>query len=157
MRGLQNVDLFFFFYMEPILVPGLLSYLSAPRTVKGKRTGPLEKIRVLLANRPRMMREVLTEMIRRQEDMELVGEVLEPLDVLVAVREMRADAVVLALEDYEEPGLCSHLLTEYPNLTILGLAPDGKTAFVRSPRREIGQPSEEAILQALRGNHRDVR
>jgi DNA-binding NarL/FixJ family response regulator len=116
----------------------------------------VRKIRVLLANHPQMMREVLTEMIRRQEDIDLVGEVLEPLDVLVAVREMRADAVVLALEECEEPGLCSHLLAEYPDLTILGLAPDGKTAFVRSPRREIGQPSEEAILRALRGNHRDV-
>ncbi len=110
----------------------------------------MKKIRVLLANRPRMMREVVKELIERQEDMEVVGEVLDPLGLLVAVRETEADAVILGVMDSEEPGLCSHLLAEYPNLTILGLASDGKTAFIRPRRQEIDDPSEESILGALR-------
>lgn len=110
----------------------------------------MKKIRVLLASRPRMMREVVRKTIEHQEDMKVVGEVLEPLELLVAVRDMEADAVILDLEEYEEPALCSHLLAEYPNLTILSLAPDGKTAFVRPRRREIVEPSEANILTALR-------
>lgn len=108
------------------------------------------RIRILLANRPRMMRELVRKMIQGQPDMEVVGEVLGPLDVLMAVRDREADAVILALEDYEEPGLCSHLLAEYPNLTILSVAPNGETAFIRPRRREIIDPSEANILNTLR-------
>ncbi len=110
----------------------------------------MKKIRILLANRPPMMLEIMREIVQRYEDMEVVGEVLDPIGLLVAVREREADAVILTLKDYEEPGLCSHLVTEYPNLTILGLAADGKTAFLRRPRREIKVPSVDSIVDALR-------
>ncbi len=110
----------------------------------------MKKIRILLANRPPMLLEVMREMVQRQEDMEVVGEILDPIGLLVAVREREADAVILTLKDYEEPGLCSHLVAEYPNLTILSLAADGKTAFLRPPRREIMAPSMDSIVDALR-------
>ena len=110
----------------------------------------VKKIRVLLANRPRMMREVVREIVESQQDMEVVGEVLNPVEVLVAVREAKPDAVILALKDSEEPGLCSHLVAEYPNLTILGLAPDGRTALIRPRRQEIVHPSGANILSTLR-------
>ncbi|MFQ5881375.1 MAG: hypothetical protein ACE5I9_02720 [Candidatus Methylomirabilales bacterium] len=92
-------------------------------------------------------------MIERQDDMEVVGEVLHPVDLLVAVRETEADVLILALKNSEEPGLCSHLLTEHPNLTILGLTYEGKSAFIEQLcplRREIIDPSEAKILSALR-------
>lgn len=110
----------------------------------------MKKIRILLANRPPVILEVMRGMVQRQEDMEVVGVIQDPIGLLVAVREMEADAVILMLEDNEEPGLCSHLLAEYPNLTILGLAADGKTAFLRLPRRKINLPSEASIVDALR-------
>ncbi len=111
------------------------------------------KIRILLANRPQMMRELVREMISRQNDMEVVGEVLNPVDLLVAVKEAEAHAVILALGDSGEMGLCSHLLAEFPNLAVLGLASHGERAFIEQlcPRRmEIVDPSECSILDALR-------
>jgi len=115
----------------------------------------VKKIKILLANRPRMMRELVRELIERQKDeeMEVVGEVLDPLDILVAVREMEADAVILAMRDSEEPGLCSHLLAEYPDLTIVGIASEGESAFIeqRTPQRQqIPEVSGANILTALR-------
>ena len=110
----------------------------------------MKKIKILLANRPRMLREVVRKMIEAQPDMEVVGEVLEPVDLHVAVRDTQADAVILDLEDSEEPGLTSHLLAAYPDLTILGLAANGKTAFVRPRRQEILDPTGANILSALR-------
>ena len=113
----------------------------------------MKKIRILLANRPQMMRELVREMINRQNDMEVVGEVLNPLDLLVAVREVEVDAVILALKNSRDVGLCSHLLSEYPNLTIVGLTSHGENAFIEQlcPRRvEIVDPSEKSILSALR-------
>ncbi|KRT70245.1 MAG: chemotaxis-specific methylesterase, two-component system, chemotaxis family, response regulator CheB [candidate division NC10 bacterium CSP1-5] len=110
----------------------------------------MKKIKILLANRPRMLREVVREIIEAQPDMEVVGEVPDPVELLVAVKDTVADAVILDLEDSEEPGLASHLLAGYPNLTIVGLAPNGKTAFVRPGRREIVDPTGANILSALR-------
>ena len=127
-----------------------MTCLVGPLIVLGKRRNALKKIRILLANRPPMLLEILKALVQRQEDMEVVGEILDPIGLLVAVREREADAVILTLKDYEEPGLCSHLVTEYPNLTILSLAADGKTAFLRLPRREIMTPSMDSIVDALR-------
>ncbi len=110
----------------------------------------MKKIKILLANHPRMMREVVREMIEAQPDMEVVGEVVNPVDLLVAVKGTEADAVILDLEDSEEAGLTSHLLAEYPDLTILGLAANGKTAFIRPRRREILDPTGAKILSTLR-------
>lgn len=110
----------------------------------------MNTIKILLANRPRMLREVVRKMIEAQPDMEVVGEVLDPLDILVAVRDTQADAVILDLEDSEESELTSHLLVEYPNLTILGLAANGKTAFLRPRRHEILEPTGAKIVNALR-------
>ena len=110
----------------------------------------MKKIKILLANRPRMMREVVRKMIDVQPDMEVVGEVPDPVELLVAVKETEADAVILDLEDSEEPGTASHLLAAYPDLTILGLAANGKKAFVRPRRQEILDPTGAKILNALR-------
>lgn len=110
----------------------------------------MKKIKVLLANRPRMMREMVRQIIEDQQDMEVAGEVLAPVDLLVAVRETKADAVILGMNDSEELGLTSHLLVEYPGLTILSLAPNGSRGFIRPGRREIAEPSKAEILGALR-------
>jgi len=111
------------------------------------------KLRILLANRPRMLREMVRKIIEDEQDMEVVGEVLAPVDLLVAVRETKAHAVILTMRGSEEPGLCSHLLAEYPDLTILGLAFEGQKAFIKQlrPRREeIADPTGAKILSALR-------
>ena len=111
----------------------------------------MEKIRVVLANCPQMIGDFeIRKLIDTQKDMEVVGELLGQVNVLMDIRKIKADAVILALQDYEEPGLYSHLVAEYPNLTILGLAPDGRTALIRPRRQEIVHPSGANILSTLR-------
>ncbi len=114
----------------------------------------MKKIRILLANsRPRIMREVIRQLIRRQPDMEIVGEVLD-LSVLVrTAQETAADVIIIALEDSVALGLGSQLLTECPDVIILELASQGDVAFIGQVclgRREIAEPSEANILSALR-------
>lgn len=113
----------------------------------------MKKIRLLLAYRPRIRREVIRELIKRQPDMEIVGEVLDPVKVLLAAKDTQPDVVVVSLSDSEESGLSSHLLGEYPNLTVLGLASEGDAAFIEQLcpwRREIVEPSEANIVGAIR-------
>jgi DNA-binding NarL/FixJ family response regulator len=61
----------------------------------------MKKIRILLANsRPRIMREVIRQLIKRQPDMEIVGEVLDLSAVVRTAQETRADVIIVALEDF---------------------------------------------------------
>jgi len=113
----------------------------------------MRSIKVLLANDPAILREAVRAVIVRQPDMEVVGEILDPLGVLLAAKATHADVVVLGLRDAEEPGLVSHLLAECPQVTILGLAPHGDTALIvqlRPWRKEIVDPSAANLMRALR-------
>jgi DNA-binding NarL/FixJ family response regulator len=114
----------------------------------------MKKIRVLLANsRPRIMREVMRQLIERQPNMEIVAEVLDLLALVRVAKETAADVVIIALEDSEALGLGSRLLAECPEVTILALAAKGDTAFIEQAhlgRRDIADPSEANILSALR-------
>jgi DNA-binding NarL/FixJ family response regulator len=113
----------------------------------------MQKIRIILANYPQMMRALMREVIERQPDMEIVGEIVDPLGLLLAARQTRAEAVIMTLKNSEDPGLISHLLAECPDVTILGLASQGDNAFIvqMCPRRsEIATLSVANILSALR-------
>ena len=117
------------------------------------RDGDVKKIRIVLANRPRMARQVVGEMIEGQHDMEVVREASSRFDLLLAVKETNAHAMTMSARDSEDPGLCSHLLSEYPGLTVVTLGVEGRRAFVEQlcpSRREIANPSSANVLAALR-------
>ena len=114
----------------------------------------MKKIRILLANnRPRIMREVMKQLIERQPDMEIVAEVLDLSALNRVAEEAAADVIIVALEDSDALRLGRQLLAERPEMAILALAAQGNAAFieqVRLGRREIAEPSEASILSALR-------
>jgi DNA-binding NarL/FixJ family response regulator len=114
----------------------------------------MKKIRVLLANsRPRIMRQVMRQLIERQPDMEIIGEVAALSDLIRIAKETAADVIIITLEDVEASGLGRQLLAECADVTILALASKGDTAFIERlsfGRREIVDPSEVNILSALR-------
>lgn len=116
----------------------------------------MEKIKVIVASRPRLMREVVLEMISDQPDIEVVADVQDDSKILDLVGEMHPDWVVIALDETDSrPDICDPLFDRYPNLKILALA-SGKnncifywaTMSIRSSRVES---SERGILEALRG------
>ena len=82
-----------------------------------KRIGVVLGIRTEIAIR---------DVVALQPDIEIVGEVQEKFELLMMVKETRADAVILSAGEPDISGICSHLLGEYPSLTILVLGADGK-------------------------------
>lgn len=62
--------------------------------------------------------------------MEVVGETLDPLEVLLEVRRTEADVVITSLPASGEPSISSHLLAEFPQLVVIGLAPEGERAVL---------------------------
>lgn len=111
-------------------------------------------MKVLLANRPKMLRDLLHRSIDSQPDMEVVGEETDPVRLLLRVRETRSDVVVVTLPDSgEDPGICSHLLLEYPGLLVVAVsASRDRAALYRLSidRQEIEGCRGEALLGALR-------
>jgi len=91
--------------------------------------------------------------IHRQPDMQVVGQVTDALEVLMAVREARVDAVVLALEGDEIPGLSSHLLAEFSGLTVLGLGTGDRLAVLEQlcpSRHRIERSDARKVVRRLR-------
>ncbi len=115
----------------------------------------MQRVRVLVANRPRLMKDLVLATIGDQPDIEIVGEADGDTEITELVERTRPDYLILALEEPESrPGLSGFLLGRYPNMKILALAAERNSgmfywAFVdiRSLRVES---SEQGILSVLR-------
>ena len=116
----------------------------------------MEKIRVIVASQPRLMREIVMEMISGQPDIEVVAEVQEESKIIHVVGELRPDWVVINLNSPDQkPDICDSIFDRFPHIKVLAMAAErnncisySATLSVRSNRVES---SERGILEALRG------
>jgi AmiR/NasT family two-component response regulator len=116
-------------------------------------------VRVLIANSPRLIRELIIETISDEPDIEIVGEVKNELELPAAVNRTAPDFVIVALEKHNRlPLVCNAILREHPGLKIIAIAPDRNSSMfywtslrVQSNRIEA---SEAGVLDALRGKRR---
>jgi AmiR/NasT family two-component response regulator len=115
----------------------------------------MNRIRVLVANQPRLMRELTMATIADQPDIELVGEVGKQEDLTEAVAQTRPDVLILAMDDREKYNVqCGFLLGRYPEMRILALAPEQNRALfywaIVDIRSKSLESSEAGILDAMR-------
>jgi DNA-binding NarL/FixJ family response regulator len=79
--------------------------------------------RVLVANRPKLMREVMVEMLACEPGIEVVGEVPDESQILTEVRNKLPDLLVIALDEAAgRPPICDRVLSEYPQVRIIAVA-----------------------------------
>ncbi|HEV2207043.1 MAG TPA: hypothetical protein VGR36_10910 [Candidatus Acidoferrales bacterium] len=122
----------------------------------------MRAIRVLVANKPRLMQDLVLATISDQPDIEIVGQVADEAQLIATVQETRPDFLIVALEKSDRlPRACRAALENNPNLRIIAIAPNrNSTMFywaslnIRSNRIES---SEESVLSALRGNAQAVQ
>jgi chemotaxis response regulator CheB len=115
----------------------------------------MAKIRVLVANRPRLMRELVLATIADQPDIEIVGELLDESRIQEIVTESEPDVLIMALEiPGVPPLLCRELLERYPRLKIVALAPERNSSMLLWGTVDVHstaiESSEDGILSALR-------
>ena len=114
----------------------------------------MRKIKIILASRPKMISDVIRNIIEHQLDMTIVGEVIDPISLLYAIRETSVDVVIMTpIKANGEPKMCSHLLAEHPSIIIVALAANGETAYLYklgAPRLCIEDPSGQSIIIAIR-------
>jgi len=87
-------------------------------------------VKVLLALESPDWRELLRNLIEHEPGLELVGEAADPIDLLVEVKSRQADLVLQEWPAEELPGICSHLLIEYPDLLVVGIPRDSEHVFL---------------------------
>jgi AmiR/NasT family two-component response regulator len=112
-------------------------------------------IRVLVANRPRLMRETILTTFADQPDIEIVGEVADDSEIMESVKRTLPNFVVIALDQPgRRPAVCDHLLREHPEVRIIAVAPADNYIVYYWASLDIHssniEASEEAMLGAVR-------
>lgn len=113
-------------------------------------------VRVLVANRPRLMRELVLSTLSEQAGIRVVGEATDEQDVPSLVAETKPDFLLIALDESQKrPALCDVLLREFPALRIIAVAPNTNVGIFYWASFEIHstklEASEAALLEIMRG------
>jgi hypothetical protein len=120
------------------------------------RSPPMEKaIRVLVANRPRLMRETILAMFADQPDIEIVGELDDDSEIMECVKRTLPNFVVIALDQPgRRPRVCDDLLREHPDVRVIAVAPAENYIVYYWVSLDIHssniEASEDGMLNALR-------
>jgi len=115
----------------------------------------VQTTRVLVANRPRLIREMVLATIADEPDIQVVGETESESQITELVERTRPDFLIIGLEQPEvRPGLCGFLLGRYPQMKILAVSAEQHQsvfywAFVDIRSRKV-ETSEQGLLNALR-------
>jgi DNA-binding NarL/FixJ family response regulator len=112
-------------------------------------------IRVLVANRPKLMRELILATFADEPGIEIVGEVSEETEILGRVRATTPDLLVIALDEpAKRPEICDMLLRDFPGLRIIAVASQQNCSVFYWASFDIHsseiEPSEQGILKAVR-------
>src|SRR5437764_3587466 len=100
-----------------------------------RRERGVHRVRVLVANHPRLMRELVMATIADQPDIEVVGEVQNESDLADIVEQVEPDVLIIAINKYF--------------YTILGNRSDGRIQVISSDLRLFGNWSDLAALPEL--------
>lgn len=118
-------------------------------------------IRVLVANRPRLMRELILSTLADQPDIDIVGEVADEGEVASTVDRTLPDILIVALEEpRRRPSVCDVVLRQHPEVRIIAVAPEQNYSVYYWASFDIHssdvESSEEGLLSAVRSRTRLV-
>jgi DNA-binding NarL/FixJ family response regulator len=115
-----------------------------------------EKIRVLIANSTRILRDMLYDTIREEPDIEVVGDVSEENAIVPATERTNPDCVIVPLD---LPGaampICTQILSRRPNVRIIAIGEASNVVEIywmsdeKEIRRTYSTASRTAIVRAL--------
>jgi DNA-binding NarL/FixJ family response regulator len=115
----------------------------------------MRPIRVVVANRPRLMRELLLSTITEQPDIVIVAEIQDEEQIPTVVDGTRPDFLIVALGDSDQlPQDYGALLRRHPDMKILAVAPERNSSVFYWGSFDIHakpvEASEAGILETLR-------
>ena len=115
----------------------------------------LKTFRVLMANQPKLMRELLAEMLSEESWIQIVGEVTQEAEIRDLVLKTSPDLLVVTAEQPgKRPAICDELLREFPSLRIIAVAAQESYSVCYWASLDIHaddiEPSEQGFLSAVK-------
>ncbi|HEV2386524.1 MAG TPA: hypothetical protein VGS20_04640 [Candidatus Acidoferrales bacterium] len=115
-----------------------------------------KKIRVLIANPTRVLREFLYDAIRKAPGIEVVGDVSDESAIVPATARTNPDCLIVPLDDTNAPApMCAEILNDRPGMTIVAIG-EGTNIVAIYWKSEEGEvrctyttASREGILKAI--------
>jgi DNA-binding NarL/FixJ family response regulator len=116
----------------------------------GAGTWPLRRTRILLADLPRLLREILSDALTAQSDMEVVGSVTGRPSLDRMVEEAQIDVIVIG---HDDPGVATALLRQRPPIAVIAVTADAQeTGLYQLRPRRVGLPemSPTRLVETIR-------
>jgi len=114
-------------------------------------------IRILVDNRPRLMRELLLATLGDCPSIEVVGEVSSEAEIPASVKRTAPDVLVISLDELgKRPCICDTVLRANPDLRIVAVATEHNRSvcYWASLQLDIHssdiEPSEAGLLGVMR-------
>lgn len=107
----------------------------------------MHSVRVLIGALPEGVYNAVSEVIVREPDLDVVGVAATPSGILHAAGMLHADVVVVGIVDGALPGVATHLLDQYPDIRVVGVAPEGRTALMYALRPRIDSFSSSSLTE----------
>jgi chemotaxis response regulator CheB len=112
-------------------------------------------IRILVANRPKLMRDVILATLADEPGIEIVGEVSNDAEISNRVDQTRPDLLVISLDEPGmRPPICDTVLLHHPQVRIIAVAADQNSSTGYWASFDIHsddiESSEAGILNAVR-------
>ncbi len=126
----------------------------ARHTLRAKTVQPMKKIRIIIADVPAMLRDIVAEIIAAEPDLAIVDAIPNNADVKAAVRRSGADVVITQQADSEASFDNTALLyARHPLkvIAITGNACEGLLYDLRPHCESLGELSAAALVAAIRG------
>jgi DNA-binding NarL/FixJ family response regulator len=110
----------------------------------------LRRTRILLADLPRLLRQILTEVLEVQSDMEVVGSAALSESLEQTIEQTGPDVIVIGRDD---PEVAEGLLARRPPLAVIAVTGDAKESQyyeLRPHRVGLGEISPGELVEAIR-------
>lgn len=115
----------------------------------------MRRIRILLAGMPRMLLDMITDIVALHAEMMIAGRMQDTADLRAAVKKARADIVILNEPAIGPPPNYEELLYSRPHLGVLSITSDGRQFFLhklRPVRTALGEVSPDSLVQAIQSS-----
>jgi DNA-binding NarL/FixJ family response regulator len=112
------------------------------------------RIRVLLANMPPMLRDIIEDAVLNEPDVEIVGTLESHELLLPALAHVDTDVLILTRGPAYEPAMAEELWARWPRIKVLEIAQGGRSAVLHAlhPHRvALGDVSPQGLVAAIRG------
>jgi DNA-binding NarL/FixJ family response regulator len=114
---------------------------------------PVGEIRILLADMPTMLREILSSVLKPQAGMIVMDISSSLTSLLAAVNEAAAHIVILGQDEPTLTAQCRELLEQHPRVQVMAISTDGLRTTIcglRPYREPLGEVEPEQLVDAIR-------